>query len=292
MKFTKEDICKELLNVTKEVIIKEWNVIKNLSLKDLNNLNGRSKLGCKILDYYFFINRLETKGNKGINFFDFVENIDKYLEKKYIQNLLSYCEKNNRYKESIIKKYFYCYGLCFGRINAFKITNALEIYHKYKPSKVLDPFCGFGGRLLAAMMLDIDYIGVDLNESLKVGYDKLIEDFSHISNSKIDLCFEDSLTLDYSKIEYDMIFSSPPYFNIEIYENSKKKSMSEWKDFYDKIFRELYKNLKSGGTFIININSVIYERILVPLFNDAHEIMELKKSSKNQYKEFIYIWKK
>jgi hypothetical protein len=290
----KEKICNELFSASKEEIIKEWNTIKNMSLTELNNLSGRSKLGCKIIDYYFFINRLETIGNKGINFFDFIANIDEYLQKKYIQNLLSYCEKkNNRYKESLIKKYYYCYGLCFGRINAFKITNALEIYRKYKPRKVLDPFCGFGGRLLASMMLNIDYVGIDLNQNLKSGYDKLREDFSHSSTSKVELYFQDSIAFDYSSCsDYDMIFTSPPYENIEIYQNSERKTSEEWRKFYIQIFNELHKNLNAGGTFIININLNIYEKVLIPLFGEAHEFIELKKSSRNNYKEFIYIWTK
>ena len=122
------DIVKELKDIPIENVSKEWLKLKELSLSDLQFLNGRSRLGCDLLDYYFFEQRIETIGNKGINFFDFLKNIEFYEKKKYIKTLLEYCEKNNRYKDSLIKKYYYCYGLCFGRINAFKITNALQIY--------------------------------------------------------------------------------------------------------------------------------------------------------------------
>jgi len=46
------------------------------------------------------------------------------------------------------------------------------------------------------------------------------------------------------------------------------------------------------GTYIININETIYIKILEPLFGPALETILLKKSSKNDYKEYIYIWKK
>jgi hypothetical protein len=172
------DIVKELKDIPIEIVLKDWLKLKELSLSDLESLNGRSRLGCDLLDYYFFEQRIETIGNKGINFFDFLKNIEFYKKKKYITTLLEYCEKNNRYKDSFIKKYYYCYGLCFGRINAFKITNALQIYKVYSPKiAILDPFCGFGGRMVAAMLENINYIGIDLNKDLQPKYERLITDF-------------------------------------------------------------------------------------------------------------------
>ena len=287
------DILKELKDIPIENVSKEWLKLKELSLSDLESLNGRSRLGCDLLDYYFFEQRIETIGNKGINFLDFLKNIEFYKKKKYITTLLEYCEKNNRYKDSLIKKYYYCYGLCFGRINAFKITNALQIYKVYSPKiAILDPFCGFGGRLTAAMLENINYIGIDLNKDLQPKYECLIKDFHGKTNSNIQLLFTDSNTVDYSKYSYDMVFTSPPYENIEIYKHSERKSLDEWCKFYNEVFQKLWDHLQIGGTYIININQNIYSKILKPLLGEAHETLSLKKSTKNMYKEYIYIWKK
>ena len=127
---TNNEIAMILKKIPLEIVLKEWSKIKELTCDEISNLNGRSRLGCDLIDHYFFKNRIETIGNKGIHFFDFLENIEFYKSKKYIQTLLTFCEKNNRYTDNEIKKYYYCYGLCFGRINAFKITNALQLYHK------------------------------------------------------------------------------------------------------------------------------------------------------------------
>ena len=270
-------------------IKKDWTDISKLSITELEEINERSKVGCDIIDYYFFDHRLKTTGNKGINFYEFVENIEYYKTKKYIQTLLSYCEKNNRYKDSLIKRYYYIYGLSFGRINAFKITNALKIYHTYKPTCILDPFCGFGGRMAAAMMQKIKYVGIDINIDLKSDYERMIGDFS--GNCNYELYFQDCLSIDYSKLKYDMIFTSPPYENIEIYPNNPKRSPKEWREFYKKIFKLLWDNLKSG-TFIININEKIYTTILVPLLGECHTKLVLKKAKRNAYVEFIYVWMK
>jgi len=290
----KEKIINELKDISFDNVNKEWELLKELTLDKINKLNWRNRLGCNFIDYYFFINRIETIGNKGINFFDFVENIHYYKSKKYIQNLLLYCEKNNRYKDNEIKKYYYCYGLCFGRINAFKITNALQVYYyTFKPKiAVLDPFCGFGGRLIGAMLLNIDYIGIDLNTDLEDNYKKLLSDFGSKTSSNINLYFQDSNTFDFLKVKYDMIITSPTYENIEIYKNSKKKTIEEWNFFYNDIFKKLWNNLEIGGSYIININENIYNKILTPLLGKCNDSILLKKSSKNNYLEYIYIWKK
>uniref|UniRef100_A0A6C0HXI9 Uncharacterized protein n=1 Tax=viral metagenome TaxID=1070528 RepID=A0A6C0HXI9_9ZZZZ len=297
---SKNEISTILKDISLFKVQKEWSKLKNISSEELENLNGRNKLGCDFIDYYFFQNRLETIGNKGINFYDFLENIEYYKTKTYIQTLLTFCEKNNRYNSPTkttyanqISKYYYCYGLCFGRINAFKITNALKLYHKYKPHTILDPFCGFGGRLTAALLLDINYIGIDLNVDLKPNYERLLDDFGSKSNSKTTLFFQDALTIDYNILnKYDMVMTSPPYENIEIYKHSVKKSSDEWSAFYNEIFTKSWDNLTIGGTYAININDKIYQRNLKPLFGEAMDTILLKKSSKNDYTENIYIWTK
>lgn len=288
----KDEICHQIKNISYNKVLTEWNNIQDL-LGSQKELNGRSKLGCDFLDYYFFAHRLETIGNKGINFYDFLENIEYYKTKKYIQTLLTFCEEKNRYVGKEIKKYYYIYGLCFGRCNAFKITNALEMYQKYKPAHILDPFCGFGGRLVAAMFLGVNYTGIDLNVDLKTGYDKLLTDFQSKTTSDVSLIYQDSKEVDYTKFTYDMVFTSPPYENIEIYKNGEKKTNEQWSDFYKKVFQNTWVSLSPGGIYAININASIYEKSLVPLLGACHEKRELKKSTRNtKYKEYIYIWEK
>jgi len=288
----KDEICHQIKNISYNKVLTEWNNIQDL-LGSQKELNGRSKLGCDFLDYYFFAHRLETIGNKGINFYNFLENIEYYKTKKYIQTLLTFCEEKNRYVGKEIKKYYYIYGLCFGRCNAFKITNALEMYQKYKPAHILDPFCGFGGRLVAAMLLGVNYTGIDLNVDLKTGYDKLLTDFQSKTTSDVSLIYQDSKEVDYTKFTYDMVFTSPPYENIEIYKNGEKKTNEQWSDFYKKVFQNTWVSLSPGGIYAININAAIYEKSLVPLLGACHEKRELKKSTRNtKYKEYIYIWEK
>ena len=61
-----------------ESVQKEWLILKGMNAEQLEGINGRSRLGCDIIDYYFFEHRLKTKGNKGINFYEFVDQIEFY----------------------------------------------------------------------------------------------------------------------------------------------------------------------------------------------------------------------
>jgi len=277
----------DLKQILLESVREEWSILKGMSLEDLEHINGRSRLGCDIIDYYFFEHRLKTKGNKGINFYEFVEKIEFYKTKAYIQTLLAYCDKKNRYVNSELKRYYYIYGLTFGRVNAFKITNALKMYHRFKPTKILDPFCGFGGRLVGALMMDIPYVGFDVNVDLKPDYERLLKDFP--GNASIQ--FQDCNTFDYSTLDYDMVFTSPPYENIEVYPNNVIRTTKEWNTFYKEIFRKLWDNMKAG-IFAINIHKKIYEGVLRDMFGECTQKILLAKSSRNDYIEYIYIWYK
>jgi hypothetical protein len=69
-----------------------------------------------------------------------------------------------------MNKLFYNYFCLYNKpINAFKPLNALQIYKKYKPTAVLDPTMGFGGRLLGASVCPFikSYIGIDTNKDVK-----------------------------------------------------------------------------------------------------------------------------
>ena len=131
--------------------------------------------------------------------------------------------------------------MCFGRINAFKITNALFIYKKYPCKKVIDPFCGFGGRLAAAAMLNIEYRGMDINDNLQLLYEQMINDLvcnENKSNVRMDVVDSDTGDfVEYSKdYKYDMVYTSPPYRNIEIYRCSEKRSNEAWEKFIVEYF--------------------------------------------------------
>jgi 16S rRNA G966 N2-methylase RsmD len=279
-----------------------------------NNATGRiefkERVGNNIVDFFTFQERLETRGKYNIHFYDFVKNIDEFKKKKFIQNMFTYYStvKNARglKNEYIVMKEVY--NICISAINIFRPLLAVEVYAKYKPSVVLDPCAGWGGRAVgAAVCGNIQYFGIDVNHSLQIPYQRMCaflnskintENANDNNIQKINLMIADATTFDYSQIEpkYDMVFTSPPYYFIEKYNHNKaynnsKDEMDE--QFYVPLFSNTYLYLLPGGCMALNVNREIYERVCVPLFGPAHQTMNCKKSKRqNDYREMIYIWTK
>ena len=297
---------------TNEEKIMIANKIKNISLNDVERemeslikigknsqtISSRSRIGNNIVDYFTFVQRLETKGKYDTNFFEFIQNIDEFKKKKFIQTMLKYYEdvknKNKTKNEYIVYKEVY--NICISAINIMRPINCMEIYTKYNAKRVLNFCAGWGGSTVAAAALNLDaYYGVEINDALLNPYDNMVSYLQTKCATVFDIRICDAVSCDYSTMKYDTIFSSPPYYFIEKYANNvkyvSKKDMDE--KFYKPVFSKTYLHLKSGGHFIINICKEVYDNVLKGLLGEAHEIFPLKKSKRqNDYTEMVYVWKK
>ena len=293
----KEHIAKQIKNITFDMVESEMNNLIQLG-KSVCNLSPRSRIGNNIVDYFTFVHRLETKGKYNINFYEFIVNIEEFKKKKFIQTMLTYYDeiknKNNTKNKYVVLKE--TYNICISAINIIRPLNYMEIYTKYNAKKVLDFCAGWGGAAVAASALNLDkYIGIEINTNLTNPYIKLIEYLNHKSKTEIEMYFDDALNINYDNIEYDTVFTSPPYYFIQKYKNNIeykcKKDMDEL--FYKPVFKKTYDGLQKGGTYIINVCKEVYENVLQKLFGDAHEIFDLKKSKRqNDYTEIVYVWHK
>lgn len=262
------------------------------------SISPRCRTGNNTVDYFTFTERLNTKGKYDINFFEFIDNIEEFKKKKFISNMLKYYEdvknKNKTKNNYVVLKEVY--NICISAINIFRPLVAMEIYTKYNPKCVLDFTCGWGGRLVGACALNIpNYIGIDINTNLINPYLEMKTFFKDISETNVDIFFENAAEFDYSKITYDMVLTSPPYYFLEKYSNNKNYSSKvEMKNsFYIPVIFNTYKYLQQGGHYCLNINKEIYEDICISLLGIANDIICLKKSKRqNNYEEYIYVWHK
>ena len=263
---------------------------------DLTKVKAETKIGNKFLDFFTFEERLNTRTRKGMNFYEFM--VDKeYHERPYIRNLLVY-QQNLKVNE--LTKLFRIHSLHNGSVALFKPLKAKQVYEQFKPTVVLDPCMGWGGRLLGAVSHKVPhYIGIDLNVNLKEAYQSMVQTLNELTKldklTKIDLHFCDAVGFDYSTLKYDMIFTSPPYFNTELYSHTNKKTKQEWIDqFYKPLFQNTFENLLVGGWMCINVSKVIYESVFIDLFGVASILMPmtLKLRPTQSQPEFIYCWKK
>jgi 16S rRNA G966 N2-methylase RsmD len=288
--------------------------IKDISLNDVDaefaelvkigsnayTIGPRSRLGNNIVDYFTFVHRLETKGKYNASFFDFLENIEEFKKKKFIQNMLTYYKevknKNGTKNEYIVYKEVY--NICISAINIMRPLNCMEIYTKYNAKRVLNFCAGWGGSTVAAAALQLAaFYGVEINCDLQPAYDNMVSYLRNNKNvaTKFDIRFGDAATTDYSSMVYDTVFSSPPYYFIEKYAHnilySSKDDMDE--RFYKPVFFKTYNGLQKGGHYIINVCKEVYDRVLKDLLGEAHETFPLKKSKRqNDYTEMVYVWRK
>ena len=86
-----ELIAKELKNIPLEDAIDDFIRLQKIDLEKTSSL---SRVGLKFIDFYFYVERLKTVGNKGISFFTFLEDWDKYRKWPCIKRLY----ENLRYK--------------------------------------------------------------------------------------------------------------------------------------------------------------------------------------------------
>jgi hypothetical protein len=294
----KQEIANAIKPITLDEVNKEFNELVKIG-KNAHTIGPRSRIGNNVVDYFTFVQRLETKGKYDSSFFDFLQNIDEFKKKKFIQNMLTYYKevknKNNTKNDYVVYKEVY--NICISAINIMRPLNCMEIYTKYNTKRVLNFCAGWGGSTVAAAALHLDaFYGVEINDELKPSYDNMV---SFLASKKIDTQFDirfgDAAATDYSLMVYDTVFSSPPYYFIEKYAHnvaySSKADMDE--RFYKPAFSKTYNGLQKGGHYIINVCKEVYDRVLKDLLGEAHETFPFKKSKRqNDYTEMVYVWRK
>jgi 16S rRNA G966 N2-methylase RsmD len=293
----KQYISEQIKNITMEDVEKEMDKLIEIG-KNADTMSSRCRTGNNVVDFFTFKNRLETKGKYDVTFYEFIERIDEFKEKKFIQTMLTYYKdvknKNGQKNQYIVYKEVY--NICISAINIMRPLNCIELYTKYNSKRVLNCCAGWGGSAVAAAALNLDaYYGIDINKDLKEPYDKLVSYLNTKSATYFDIQIGDAISFDYTKICYDTVFTSPPYYSIEKYQNSvkyeSKKEMDE--KFYKPLFTNTYNGLQIGGYYIINICKEVYDKVLKEILGEADEIFPLKKSKRqNNYTERVYVWVK
>lgn len=154
----------------------------------------------------------------------------------------------------------------------FKPNVAKVLYDYYKAKNILDFSMGWGDRLAGFYASDFgeNYVGLDPRKENHPIYNKQAEFykskltfFEHQRNSTFHCSpAEDFDFLPYTDY-FDLVFTSPPYFNVERYSNDdnqswvRYKQINEWNElFLHKVLHNLWPAVRSGGIVMINISDV------------------------------------
>jgi len=254
-----------------------WRVHSDKELeKDFLNLRNRLEtdkpsltlqrplVGYKCSNAFFQKERMRIRSQNKPSAIDYWKRNHEYV-KKYESNndlfgrvvFLSFAPSEfNAYAAGMIYKYF------MTLLNKTKFT-------------VQDFYSGWSNRLVAAMALNVDYIGCDSNTRLQKPYEKMIDFFSNYSNSKVKMYFQPSETLRSIPAKgVDMVFSSPPFFN-----NGLVEEYPETESDYETFMRV---------SLVPIMKKCLDAKIWVCLYIPSNMYKDLKKIFGASTKKFVF----
>lgn len=293
------DIIKPVNETLHEVNIKDIENHKIISVKelerDLSNLrkfdaltNKNNFSGNPFLYHFQLRNLLKCRRKDGKTIYDI------YQDRNEWYKLVDNTRKRNRGGKTAAGNIFECFRINLGAIVMFKSSTAKYLYKKYNATSVLDPTAGWGGRMLGAWALDIDYTGIDTNTEMKSAYSDMITFLKPTSN--LTMIWNDCLEVDFSKIDYNFVLTSPPYINMEIYEHMTEWNSDEifYREFLIPLIDKCKCHIKSGGHVCFNISPKMYNDALryglIPC-DIEEELLQQLGQQQGRKQDKIYIWK-
>eukprot|EP00808_Paulinella_micropora_P020354 g25780.t1 len=152
---------------------------------------------------------------------------------------------------------------------------------------------GWGDRAVAAISQNIPYIGIDSNKSLKTPYKAMLNHFG----GNVKMIFKRSEDISFPT-GYDLIFTSPPYYNTEKYPHMKiHDTIEEFRDkYWIPTITKAHQNLEKGGHIVLNMPDYMY-KMTKPILGKARKIkmpIQNRFNSKDNTPryEYIYYWTK
>ncbi|XP_004365973.1 hypothetical protein CAOG_01102 [Capsaspora owczarzaki ATCC 30864] len=170
----------------------------------------------------------------------------------------------------------------------FKPSLGVVLMRHFGATRVLDFSAGWGDRLIAAMAAGVArYVGVDPNTGLRAGHDAMIAELGpHASGeqvspqSRFTIVYEPFQTARLPEGEmFDMVFTSPPFFDFEIYTQLPGQSVLDhprqdaWLvNFLCLSLAKAWSRLVENGHMLIHLSDVYKTKVVEPmsLFIQSH----------------------
>ena len=113
------------------------------------------------------------------------------------------------------------------------------------------------------------YLGFDPNNSLRNSHKRMIEMFGGGDEQRFQVIYLPFQSYEFEdKQSFDLVFTSPPFFDFEIYSNEKTQSIQSFPKFNDWIVQFLFvsltkswEQLEIGGHLVIHLNDTSSIRI-------------------------------
>jgi hypothetical protein len=164
----------------------------------------------------------------------------------------------------------------------------------------LDMSAGWGDRLIAAIALQLaKYQGTDPNGEMASAYETIISELANDKREQYGVETTGFEEYEIGEQEYDIAFTSPPFFDFEIYSDERTQSTSkfrtvrEWtEDFMIPYARKALNALRDGGYLVLYIEQHEHDYVhrLFEEFGEP-EILYMGYDDNDKRRPF-YIWQK
>jgi tRNA1(Val) A37 N6-methylase TrmN6 len=225
--------------------------------------------------------------------------------------------ENKRNMERMIKKpityqkildsiYSSKYTLC-SEFDPIWLTNMIPIFEKQSgPIKnMLDMSAGRGARMMACAALGINYLGIDPCECAHKNFPLMKKYVKHLGVRSavkfIKSGFEENWEMPkfFEGTKFDLMFTSPPYFDLEIYEDTpgqsikKFNNLENWLENFLKVcMRKILDHLRPGGIMAMNIDNPIRQTMdyVNPMLKFEFEDAVYLGCIRISYKQHYHTW--
>jgi 16S rRNA G966 N2-methylase RsmD len=241
--YTRDERAKDWLSLEKKVVFENGDVIP---------IDTRTRPGHKILDH-FMTHFYDVKNYKGVSVRDLFT--QESLEKALMQNIQMH---STPYVSEIRRMIVMTGGL--GSVTKYRTVTSKAIVQFFGAKRVLDPCCGWGGRMLGTLAAakDTGYVACEPDPNTFKGLKGILEDTAiplavrsraRVLEKPAELGLSELLSLE----KFDLVLTSPPYFNLELYTAGDQSTTvhKTWEDWTEKWLKPVILGclacLKEGG---------------------------------------------
>lgn len=209
--------------------------------------------------------------------------------KNHTKTIVEHCIKvgciidAEKIREAVYRLHYEC--------TEFRITHLCALIDLWKPQRILDFSAGRGARLMAALSRDSQiefYCGVDPDPTVHVAYNEIlswamtVEQINPKKYKMIEGAFEEIPDTDLLP-NYDLVFTSPPYFDTEIYDDDPNRNTKQsivkfptldtWiNGFLEPSIQKAWRLLTRGGRLAIAINDSSDAKYLDRFLDICHNL--------------------
>ena len=240
-------------NHTERELKDDW-VKLQLWNSNVESIASTNRIGMKLCEQ-FFPNFYKIQNKKGDSLYslwkaDKLEKVLKWNRKSHTTPYLSELKRGIYFNYNLAKSTMY------------RPQMAKMVVTNLKAKRVLDPSAGWGGRMIGLVAAGAEYVAFEPNTETYNGLIKLIE-FLGIGD-KVRIIKDSALEMEkYNIGEFDLILTSPPYFDLEVYSHEDTQSINgcdTYKMWVDKFLNPLINlglnHLKLNGWSCWNVHNV------------------------------------